>query len=245
MKILFDFLSTTLNKAKRSNFAERSRSRVLIHHQKEILIAVNFKCGFSTLNHVAKSAGLDITRKDLRHLTGQPIPHKFSNYTKVLISRNPVDRFLSYYHGWIVDKREFFQYRGETTKNFAYTNMHDVMAAPDYSNFIGADSAALASNEFISLYLGYFPAILMRDSHTHPQYFIYTEAGLSVEFFDEVIDTSEISTKISDMLEIDIPIVNRSSYSRHGREEVLNTKEKAIIESIYMKDFLELKYPLR
>ena len=66
-----------------------------------------------------------------------------------------------------------------------------------------------------------------------------------MDFFDEIIDTSEISTKVSDMLEIDIPIVNRSSYSRHGREEALNTTEKAIIESMYMKDFLELKYPLR
>ncbi len=246
MKSIIDYLGAAFDKNRQSeSLYVDSRSRILLHHEKKLLFVVNFKCGFTTLNHVAEMAGLDLSHKDLRHLEKAPDPHDIRGYKKVLVARNPLDRFYSYYYGWLVDKGEFFQSGGKKIANFAYRIMREVMTRQDYNKFVEADKADRASSELIDLYLDYLPVVLMRNEHTHPQFYIYTLAGLSVKYFDEIIDTKQISTRLSAMLEMDIPVANRSSYDARIRAGAIDDdRGAAVIKSIYKKDFADLGYPL-
>ena len=210
------------------------RSRILIDKDRERVAIANYKCGFTSMNRclagwdksIDEAGGLD------RWLTDHP------DATVHMIVRNPVIRFQSFVHDWLIDKGPVYVKRneGRERKNFAYANLVTVLDQAAADRVAGFRESG--DNEAIFRFLVEEVPLedyLEKNEHTAAQSALVKIRGggfLQVDHFYE-LDVEESMGEFSKQIGCEFPRSNPSS--RKNDDVPSGVREK--IREIYRDDY--------
>lgn len=218
---------------KRSVPGGAARSRILIDAERKTVAIANYKCGFTSLNRCLPEwdKKIDDAENLLRYLTvnGEHSVH--------MIVRDPVVRFQSFVHGWLVDKSPvFFERRvNRQSVNFAYENLAK----------LGGPAAAKTVEELVSnsdiagvyqFLTDKFPIdeYIMLNEHTVKQSSLIRAGDnfIPVNHYYN-LDLPSAMEEFSDTLGVRFPASNKSSRKRYE----VSDSVRARIEVIYADDY--------
>ena len=216
------------------------RSSIFISERDRTIIICNKKNGFTTLNTY-----LDDKRFS-RHIKNGIVLRRFlndtgSNYRKILIKRDPFARIYSFYSDWLVNKDENF-ITPSGKRNVHYQNLKKAMTEAEYEQFCSSRNTSKTDRFY--LFMKHLKQIFYMNPHTHPQGWLYRSAGLKVQDFDHVIDTRDLSSKLSDLLQMEIGHRHKSRDQRIHRAEQNDERLLRLCSEVYARDYHDLGYPL-
>jgi len=216
------------------------RSSIFISERDKTIIICNKKNGFTTLNTY-----LDGNRFS-RHIKNGIVLRRFlnnagSNYRKILIKRDPFARIYSFYSDWLVNKDENF-ITPSGKRNVHYQNLKKAMTETEYEQFCSSRSSS--NTDRFYLFMKHLKQIFYMNPHTHPQAWLYRSAGLKVQDFDHVIDTTDLSSELSDLLQMEIGHRHKSRDKQTHRPGQNDERLLRLCSDVYASDYQELGYPL-
>ncbi len=226
------------------NWDTASRGRILANADRRILVVTNFKCGFTAVHRaVADDAAWTSPAQRPPDLRRWLATVDIGDWQRILITRNPYDRFLSYYFNFVAGEDEPFPH-SPGHRNIASENLTKVMPPEEFQRFAGLDRAERATAPEIERFASYLPLIYMINRHTHPQCHIWKKAGLRRSFFTSLVDTEDLSTRLGSMIGATIAVRNKSLNPRSDRAEPLTRRAVKALNECYAPDFTELGYPM-
>lgn len=210
------------------------RSRILIDKDRECVAIANYKCGFTSMNRCLADwdKSVDEASGLARWLKDRP------DASVHMIVRNPVIRFQSFVHDWLIDKGPVYVKRSESRErsNFAYANLVTVADQATADRIASyrekGDTTAifrmLVEEIPLKEYLG-------KNEHTAAQSALVKDSNgefLPIGHFYE-LDVEESMENFSTRIGCEFPRSNPSS--RKDREEPSGVSEK--IREIYRDDY--------
>lgn len=226
-------LKALLRRFFRGVLGRAERSRILVDLQGGRVALANYKCGFTSLNRC-------LPQWDKRIDDGQSLWHYYDRQDACvlhMIVRDPVVRFLSFVHGWLVDKGAvFFDHRTEREiRNFAYDNLAKIAGRAALEKV----EALVAAEDIEGLYhyLAFeFPleAYIELNEHTVPQSRLIagSKGFVPIDHFYD-LDSADSMEAFSRNLGVSFPVSNRSSRTRHE----VSPEVRRRLEELYADDY--------
>ena len=209
--------------------------RVILIDEIKVAAVINYKCGYATLNNY-----INIDENIKSHNPKSIVDILDINYRKVIFFRDPYERFVSFYKGWIANSTEqSLLSRGK--KNY-YKLIKDFGGKNLYEKFCRANAIEKMNTEMFEDFIGICEPFYKDDRHTVPQSDIYRRHGLTVELFDEKIPTRQTTKFIYDNFGTSVKPRNVTNSNIH--KEILNNR--SLIEFCdrhYQNDFIDFEIP--
>lgn len=213
---------------------QKGDERLIACPDQRLLVVVNFKCGFATMNRYLALSESVRTRNPVtlsRWRFGWP-------WQRVLFYRDPVERLISFYNNWIVGKSEQ-ELLSRGKRNFYVELFRDCGREETYRWFREADPATKASDEAMARFLDCLPGFLDRDGHVMPQSWIYRRSGLTVEWFHRLLPMTETLNFLKERFGVKGRIHNRT-----GSNKLLQSINRDPVEAFcrehYAQDYKDL-----
>ena len=212
--------------------------RFILCPARDLLVVVNYKCGYATLNRqLAENPAVET-----RNLSGPLSLWRRLFRRNVLFYRNPYERFASFYNNWIVNKT---QARLHSTGKRNYLKEFILPSGGEavFERFTNASKEERATTPFLREFLTLFEPHVYVDGHTQPQHMIYSRVGLPVSIFRDRRPTTQTVDFLAEEFGVDAQIFNVTGGG--GREELRYDEALiAFCNRVYARDFADFDIPM-
>jgi hypothetical protein len=158
---------------------------------------------------------------------------ELGRYKKYLIVRDPLERYLSFYINWIIEKEPTFVDK-QGNLNHGFRILKEVISKEAYAQFTNLTSFERRTAESINFYTCYLNKFYMKDAHTQPQSLIYAKKGMQIDIFDKVVPIKKLNTFIRQLFGVEIPVLNRT---KHKKVNLRTKYVELICKSVYKSDY--------
>ena len=208
---------------------KRVDKRLFLDKRNNVLFAANLKCGYSSLNNAVFADGFPGDFVNIANLEDGID----ADTRTILFTRDPADRFLSFYANWVIDK-DYSQTPDWGVLKIFQRNF----SAAYFQELTHASAEEKATPAFLDEFIINFAPFVTADRHTAPQFLLYQHYGKSIRFFTDIIDFKENITLIKELYGVNLNITNKTNPGHKAR---LNTERlQAFCETVYGRDYKEL-----
>lgn len=151
--------------------------RFIVENSSETVIAVNLKCGYSTLNH----ALVQSNPTPVHHYSADPATDVARARRVVLFVRDPQSRFKSFFRNWIVDKIP-----GSDDNQTVYNNLAPYLRDTDTRRLAETPREARNNADFLSFFLTAIGPAFIQERHMSPQWYLLQKYHIPISQITEI-----------------------------------------------------------
>ena len=200
--------------------------RYFVENNKETVIAVNLKCGYSTINH----ALIQSNPSPLHDYSAAPARDVAEAKRVVLFVREPQSRFKSFFRNWIVDK-----FPGTDENQTIYNNFAHYLRDSDMQRLSETPREDRNTPEFISFFLTAVGPAFIQERHMSPQWYLLQKYHIPIGQITEIRNYRENTAFLE--AEYGIKPEVRNVTRAHGPDPLDCPELESFCKVMYARDY--------